>query len=64
MFALKASEKGLTFSLEEDQSVPHYVCSDEAKVRQILINLISNAIKFTTQGSITTRMRTKTAETS
>ncbi|MBD2070127.1 response regulator [Leptolyngbya sp. FACHB-671] len=64
MFALKASEKGLTFSLEKDQSVPHYVCSDEAKVRQILINLISNAIKFTTQGSVTIQVRTKPAETS
>lgn len=62
MFALKASEKGLTFSLEEDENMPRYVCSDEAKVRQILINLISNAIKFTTQGSVTIQVRTQTAD--
>lgn len=52
MFALKAAQKGLMLSFEADQTVPQYVCSDEAKLRQILINLISNAIKFTTQGSV------------
>jgi light-regulated signal transduction histidine kinase (bacteriophytochrome)/DNA-binding response OmpR family regulator len=57
MFALKASQKGLTLSFEIDQSVPRYVCSDEAKLRQILLNLISNAIKFTTQGSVTVQVR-------
>ena len=57
MFALKASQKGLTLSFEVDESVPRYACSDEAKLRQILINLISNAIKFTTQGSVSVRLR-------
>jgi chemotaxis family two-component system sensor kinase Cph1 len=57
MFALKASQKGLTLSFEVDGSVPRYACSDEAKLRQILINLISNAIKFTTQGSISVSLR-------
>lgn len=52
MFALKALQKGLTLSFEVDGSVPQYACSDEAKLRQILINLISNAIKFTTQGNV------------
>lgn len=57
LFALKAAQKGLTLSFERDQSVPRYVCSDESKLRQILINLISNAIKFTTQGSVTVRVK-------
>jgi chemotaxis family two-component system sensor kinase Cph1 len=56
MFALKAAQKGLTLVLEEDPNVPCYVCSDEAKLRQILINLISNAIKFTTQGGVLVRV--------
>jgi two-component system, chemotaxis family, sensor kinase Cph1 len=56
MFALKASQKGLTLLFEEDPNVPSEVCSDEAKLRQILINLISNAIKFTTQGSVIVRV--------
>lgn len=57
MFALKASEKGLNLSSDWDATVPHYVCGDEAKLRQILINLLGNAIKFTTTGSITLRGR-------
>ncbi|PZV12667.1 MAG: hybrid sensor histidine kinase/response regulator [Leptolyngbya sp.] len=63
MFALKASQKKLTLSFEKDQSVPHYVCSDEAKLRQILLNLISNAIKFTTQGSVTVQARAEATST-
>ncbi|MDX2228288.1 MAG: ATP-binding protein [Leptolyngbyaceae cyanobacterium bins.349] len=57
MFALKAAQKGLTLAFEADSSVPHYVCSDEAKLRQILINLMSNAIKFTAQGSVVVRVQ-------
>jgi chemotaxis family two-component system sensor kinase Cph1 len=62
MFALKASQKGLTLSFEVDGSVPRYACSDEAKLRQILINLIENAIKFTTQGSIKVSLRAEVTE--
>ncbi|MBD2773207.1 response regulator [Iningainema tapete] len=53
MFALKASEKGLILSNHKDATVPRYVYGDEAKLRQILINLLGNAVKFTTTGSIT-----------
>lgn len=63
MFALKAAEKGLTLSLENDPSVPRYVCSDAAKLRQILINLISNAIKFTTWGGVTIRVKAEAVKT-
>lgn len=60
MFALKVSQKGLKLSFEVDESVPQYVCSDEAKLWQILINLIGNAIKFTTQGSVSVSVRAET----
>ncbi|HEY9699047.1 MAG TPA: response regulator [Trichocoleus sp.] len=62
MFVLKAAQKGLTLSFEEDPSVPRDVCSDEAKLRQILINLISNAIKFTTQGSVVVQISAATTQ--
>ncbi len=52
MFALKASQKGLTLEFAIAPDVPQFVCSDEAKLRQILINLLSNAIKFTPAGKV------------
>lgn len=63
MFALKAEQKGLTLLFETAQNVPRYVCSDEAKLRQILINLISNAIKFTTQGNVIVQVTAEPAQT-
>lgn len=55
LFALKAAQKGLILAVEKAPDLSRYVCSDEGKLRQILINLISNAIKFTAQGSVTVR---------
>jgi light-regulated signal transduction histidine kinase (bacteriophytochrome)/DNA-binding response OmpR family regulator len=55
MFVLKATEKGLTLDIELDTNVPRYVCGDQAKLRQILLNLLGNAVKFTTTGRIVLR---------
>jgi signal transduction histidine kinase/DNA-binding response OmpR family regulator len=52
MFQLKADSQGIILSFERDPDVPQFVKSDERKLRQILINLIGNAIKFTQKGSI------------
>ncbi|QIR40268.1 response regulator [Tolypothrix sp. PCC 7910] len=57
LFALKASQKGLRLQNERDANVPRYVWGDEAKLRQILINLLGNAIKFTNNGSVTLRVQ-------
>ncbi|MEG4069515.1 ATP-binding protein [Microcoleus sp. Pol11C2] len=57
MFTIKAPEKGLHLSSEWDATVPRYVCGDQAKLRQILINLLGNALKFTTTGTIALRGR-------
>jgi len=48
----KASEKNLNLSYAIDKSVPLYIKSDSKKLKQILMNLISNSIKFTNTGSI------------
>ncbi|SEH06108.1 PAS domain-containing hybrid sensor histidine kinase/response regulator [Candidatus Venteria ishoeyi] len=52
MFRLRAQAKGLTLSLELDDNIPPYIKTDAGKLRQILANLLDNAIKFTTTGDI------------
>lgn len=49
--------KGLGFMVEMDHSVPKYLLGDEHKLRQVLINLLSNATKFTYQGEIFLKVR-------
>ncbi|HEY9646185.1 MAG TPA: ATP-binding protein, partial [Chroococcidiopsis sp.] len=53
MFWPRSQRQGLSLQIDWADEVPQYVCSDEKKVRQILINLIGNALKFTKTGSIT-----------
>jgi len=52
MFQMQANQKGIKFHYITQESVPDYVAADKQRFRQILINLISNAIKYTAQGSI------------
>jgi PAS domain S-box-containing protein len=52
MFTLKAESQDITLAFEVTDSVPRYINSDRQKIRQILINLLNNAIKFTHQGTV------------
>ncbi len=58
MFRLRAEAKGLTLLFESDANVPRYVRADAGKLRQILINMLSNAVKFTYEGGVTLRVKT------
>jgi len=60
MFHLKADDKHLQLLFEREPSVPQYLYTDEVKVRQVLINLLNNALKFTVEGGITVRINAKT----
>lgn len=56
ILALRAEAKDLEFSIEYRDDLPRYINTDDKKLRQVLINLLGNAIKFTNIGSITLRV--------
>jgi signal transduction histidine kinase/AmiR/NasT family two-component response regulator len=51
-----AEDKNLSFIYESEGTWPEYVFGDDVRLRQILLNIIGNAIKFTTKGSVTLRV--------
>ena len=56
MVAPQAAQKGLRFNFIESGRIPQAVHADEKRLRQILINLLANAVKFTDSGSVTLRV--------
>ncbi len=57
MIWIKAREKGLEFRLQVDPSMPSMLCGDEVRIKQVLINLLNNAVKYTKEGSVTLSVR-------
>ncbi|MFL6681146.1 MAG: ATP-binding protein, partial [Burkholderiaceae bacterium] len=57
LFELQAAAKGLRFVREFDAALPQWVRADERRLRQILINVVGNAVKFTARGEVTLRIR-------
>jgi len=57
LFELQAAAKGLAFRFDVQGTLPEVVRADEKRLRQILINLLGNAVKFTARGTVTLRVR-------
>jgi len=56
MFRLRREEKDLNLRFERIGEVPRHVLTDEAKLRQVLMNLLGNAVKFTEEGGVALRV--------
>lgn len=62
MIWIKAKEKGLEFRLHVDPSIPSMLCGDEVRIKQVLINLLNNAVKYTSEGCVTLSIRCERLE--
>jgi predicted ATPase/signal transduction histidine kinase/CheY-like chemotaxis protein len=63
MWQPKAAAKGLLLKIERQTDIPQCVKTDESKLRQVLMNLLSNAMKFTLVGSVSVRVRLEDTQT-
>ena len=52
MISFKAGTKGLDFYIKASEAIPDGLCGDEGRLRQIMINLLNNAVKYTDKGSV------------
>lgn len=56
MVGMRARDKNLKLTIENDSTIPRRLFGDEVRIRQIMVNLLTNAIKYTPEGNITLSM--------
>ncbi len=59
LMRIRAEEKGLWLQVDQSSAFPRYIMGDDVRLRQILVNLIGNAVKFTDEGGISLRFNLK-----
>lgn len=57
MIQPRAADKDLELKLDIDDQIPSELCGDEVRIRQIITNLLTNAVKYTKEGSVTLKVR-------
>lgn len=62
MIWVRAREKGLEFHIDVDQAMPSQLYGDEVRIKQILINVLNNAVKYTSEGSVMLSIQCKRQE--
>ena len=62
MVRVSVQEKGLEFFVEVDENLPSELFGDEKRIKQILINILANAVKYTNEGSVTLTASAEKAE--
>lgn len=64
MISMKAEAKGLTLDLHVDENLPSRLKGDDVRIRQILVNLLNNGVKYTEKGGVTLRVGGEVGENS
>ena len=62
MIWVRTKEKGLEFHIDIDQKMPSQLLGDEVRIKQILVNVLNNAVKYTTEGAVTLSIQCRRQE--